>query len=38
MITVTEAAIAQIKSLQESNDARGMAIRVKVRENGPAAF
>jgi Fe/S biogenesis protein NfuA len=38
MITVTEAAITQIKSLQESNDAMGMAIRVKVRENGPAAF
>ena len=38
MITVTEAAITKIKSLQESNDAMGMAIRVKVRENGPAAF
>ncbi len=38
MITVTEAAITKIKSLQESNDALGMAIRVKVRQNGPAAF
>ena len=38
MISVTEAAIAKIKSLQESGDAMGMAIRVKVREDGPAAF
>ncbi len=38
MISVTEAAITKIKSLQQSDDAMGMAIRVKVREDGPAAF
>ena len=38
MITVTEVAIAKIKSLWESNDAMGMAIRIKVRTEGPAAF
>ena len=38
MITVTEVAIAKIKSLWESNDAVGMAIRIKVRTEGPAAF
>ncbi len=38
MISVTEAAITKIKSLQQRKDAMGMAIRVKVRQDGPAAF
>jgi len=38
LISVTEAAIEKIKSLQQTNDAEGMAIRVSVREDGPAAF
>ena len=38
ILTLTEAAIAKIKSLQESDGRKGMALRATVREDGPAAF
>lgn len=38
ILTLTEAAIAKITNLQESDGRKGMAIRATVREDGPAAF
>ena len=38
LLTLTEAAVEKIKHLQEARDRDGMAVRVAVREDGPAAF
>ncbi len=38
ILTPSPAAIEKIKQLQDSDETRGMAIRVAVHEDGPAAF
>jgi Fe/S biogenesis protein NfuA len=38
IITLTQAGAAKIKSLQESQNRQGMAVRINVVEDGPAAF
>ena len=38
LITLSESATSKIRAFQEEGDRQGMALRVAVREDGPAAF
>ena len=38
LITLSESATSKIRAFQEEEDRQGMALRVAVREDGPAAF
>ncbi len=38
LITLSESATSKIRAFQEAEDRQGMALRVAVREDGPAAF
>lgn len=38
IITLTEAAIQKLRAFEDKDEHRGMAVRIAVREDGPAAF